>query len=145
MKKLIITVTLALSFGVLVPVDLNAASTNATTQTALKKGGKKNGVKKSTSSKKYVPASIGDCYIGEAMYYQSEPQNIELTLLPNGTCEWKADGKLIGKGTFSGTITGKKYVVNVNVPTVGKYTFKGTKDNWSFEAPRESITLSLEY
>ena len=145
MKKFIITMALTLSLGILVPVGLEAATATSTSQTSQKKAAKKSGAKKSVTSKKYVPASIGDCYIGEGMAYQSEPQNIELTLYPDGTCEWKADGKLKGKGTFSGTITGKKYVVKVDVPNVGKYTFKGTKEEWNFEGPAEGIILNLEH
>ncbi len=144
MKKLIIATALSLSLGIIMPAEINAATSPSTSQAAPKKAAKKTGAKKTATAKKYVPMSIGDCYIGEAMYYQSEPVWMELTLYPNGTCEWKANGKT-SKGTFSGTITGGKYTVKVSVPEVGNYTFKGNKEHWDFEGPRESISLSLEH
>lgn len=143
MKKCFYSIALILALGITTPASVSAAT--ATTQTSKKKSGNKSGSKKSVTQKKYVPSSTGDCYVGEEWYWQEEPQNIELTLYPDGTCEWRANGKLEGKGTFTGTITGKKYVVKVNVPNVGNYTFEGTKEQWSFGAPRESVELNLKH
>lgn len=145
MNKFIITMALGLTLGLTAPAESFAASTTSTTQAAPKKATKKNGTKKTSTSRKYVPVSIGDCYLGYAKNSQGGSQYIELTLYTNGSCEWKADGKLKGMGTFSGTISGGKYVVKVDIPSVGNYTFKGNKEKWSAENSSESITLNLEH
>ncbi|MDE5849949.1 MAG: hypothetical protein K2H38_07395 [Muribaculaceae bacterium] len=76
---------------------------------------------------KYVPASEGDCYIGERTRVNNDSGIwCEITFYPNGTCELKMENSSL-KGTFSGEVKGKEYNIAVKFSNGEEYDFVGDK------------------
>lgn len=92
-----------------------------------KKAIAKKTTKKTVEARKYEPSAMGDCYIGQRIRVPNTTGMwCEITFYPEGNCELKMEKSSL-KGTYTGTIKGSKYKIEVKFNNGEEYDFIGTQ------------------
>ena len=96
------------------------------------------------AGQKYVPSSIGDCFIGERIRVPNDSGPwCEITFNPDGTCVLKTENDSLS-GTFSGTVNGDDLKIAVRFSNGEEYDFVGTKTNLVADDGLVKYVVSLE-
>lgn len=96
------------------------------------------------TGQKYVPSSIGDCFIGERIRVPNDSGLwCEITFNPDGTCVLKTENESFS-GTFSGTVNGDDLKIAVRFSNGEEYDFVGTKTNLVADDGLVKYVVSLE-
>lgn len=107
--------------------DANVETCVVSDAVKAKKAPAKKGAKKGVEARKYEPSAYGDCYIGQRIRVpNTSGMWCEITFYPGGTCELKTQQSSL-KGTFTGTIKGSKYKIEVKFNNGEEYDFIGTQ------------------
>ena len=96
------------------------------------------------TGQKYVPSSIGDCFIGERIRVPNDSgQWCEITFNPDGTCVLKTENNSLS-GTFNGTVNGDVLKIAVRFSNGEEYDFVGTKTNLVADDGLVKYVVSIE-